>query len=371
MYHANAYNMQMKKIDNFVFFSDKAYEKLKIYLLHQVESVKEIFILVDHFTKKYCLPILFHHLSFLKKSNIIQIKPGEHEKNIDTCIQICNYLEKYKCTRKSLILNLGGGVITDIGGFIASIFKRGIRFINIPTTLLGMVDASIGYKTGINFNCIKNEIGSFYSPEFLIIDISFLKTLSKKEIISGIFEMLKHGLIADKQFWMDLKENVIKNKIDGINIYQNKTEWNNLIYRSIIIKQKIVYNDPKEKGLRKILNFGHTIGHAIESFFLSKKEYKILHGIAIAMGMIYESIISYKINGLSMDEYKEIKSVLSFLNYEKKEISHSEVDNLFSIMKHDKKNEKNQIQFSLLKKIGQCSYNCPVSYPLIKEIFGF
>ncbi|WP_185857445.1 3-dehydroquinate synthase [Blattabacterium cuenoti] len=353
----------MKKRGEFIHFNEEAYDVLKNYLLHQVDSIKNIFILVDNITYTHCLPILFQNIDFLKKSNVIKIKSGEKEKNIYTCIQICKNLEKFKATRKSLIINLGGGVITDTGGFVASIFKRGIRFINIPTTLLGMVDAAIGYKTGVNLDSIKNEIGSFYVPEFLIIDTHFLKTLPNKEIFSGMAEMFKHGLIADKNFWTQMNQiqtDIIQNK-------QNKNEWTHLIHQSILIKQKIVDQDPKEKGLRKILNFGHTIGHALESYFMNMN--KMLHGFAVTIGMIYESWISYKINGLSMSDYKEIRSSLSALCPISNQIDNLEINKLLLIMEHDKKNEKNKIQFSLLKEIGECSYNCQVPYSLIKESF--
>ncbi|WP_341654513.1 3-dehydroquinate synthase [Blattabacterium cuenoti] len=352
--------MKMKKRRKFIYFNEEAYDILKNYLLQKVDSIQNIFILVDEKTYRHCLPILFHYIDFLEKSNIIEIKSGEKEKNIYTCIQICKHLEKFKATRKSLILNLGGGVITDIGGFVASIFKRGIRFVNIPTTLLGMVDASIGYKTGVNLDSIKNEIGSFSVPEFLIIDTHFLKTLPNSEIFSGMAEMFKHGLIADKNFWKQMNQ-IQKNLI-------HKHEWRQLIHKSIFIKQEIVNQDPKEKGLRKILNFGHTIGHALESYFMNINK-KILHGIAVSMGMIHESWISFKINGLSIYDYKEIRSTLSALYPIQNQISDFEIQKLFLIMEHDKKNEKNQIQFSLLKKIGKCSYNCQVPYSLIKESF--
>ncbi len=344
----------------FIYFNEEAYDVLRNYLLHQVDSIKNIFILVDEITHIHCLPVIFKKIDFLKKSNVIKIKSGEKEKNIYTCIQICKNLEKFKATRKSLILNLGGGVITDIGGFVASIFKRGIRFINIPTTLLGMVDAAIGNKTGVNLDSIKNEIGSFYVPEFLVIDTHFLKTLPNKEIFSGMAEMLKHGLIADKNFWKKM------NQIQ-IGFIQNENECKNLIHNSVLIKQKIVNQDPKEKGLRKILNFGHTIGHALESYFMNVNN--ILHGIAVTMGMIYESWISCKINGLSLYDYEEIRSTLSALYPIKNKISDLEINKLLLIMEHDKKNEKNKIQFSLLKEIGKCSYNCQVPYSLIKESF--
>ncbi|AFJ90594.1 3-dehydroquinate synthase [Blattabacterium sp. (Blaberus giganteus)] len=353
--------MKIKKRGEFIYFNKKAYDVLKNYLLHKVDSIKNIFILVDDITHAHCLPILFQNINFLKKSNVIKIKSGEEEKNINTCIQICKNLEKFKATRKSLIINLGGGVITDIGGFVASIFKRGIRFINIPTTLLGMVDAAIGYKTGVNLNYIKNEIGSFYIPEFLIIDTHFLRTLPNKEIVSGMAEMLKHGLIASQNFW----EQMIQIQTDIM--IQNENKWMNLIHQSILIKQNIVNQDPKEEGLRKILNFGHTIGHALESYFMNIN--KILHGIAVIMGMIYESWISCKINGLSISDYKEIKSILSTLCPIENKISGLEIKKLLFIMEHDKKNEKNKIQFSLLKEIGKCSYNCQVPSSLIKESF--
>ncbi|WP_185871769.1 3-dehydroquinate synthase [Blattabacterium cuenoti] len=348
----------MKKREEFVHFNEVAYDVLKNYLLHQIDSVKNIFVIVDDNTYIHCLPILFQKIVFLKKSNIIKIKSGEKEKNIYTCVQICKNLEKFKATRRSLILNLGGGVITDIGGFVASIFKRGIRFVNIPTTLLGMVDAAIGYKTGINLDSIKNEIGSFYVPEFLIIDTHFLKTLPNKEIFSGIAEMLKHGLIADKKYWKQMNK---------IQIDRNENEWKDLIHKSILIKKKIVDRDPKEKGLRKILNFGHTIGHALESYFMNINQ--MIHGVAVTMGMIYESWISCEINGLSITDYKEIKSTLSVLYPMDNKISKLEIQKLLLIMEHDKKNEKNKIQFSLLKEIGKCSYNCQVPHSLIKKSF--
>ncbi|WP_185882020.1 3-dehydroquinate synthase [Blattabacterium cuenoti] len=345
------------------YFHEEGYKVLENYLLDQVESIINTFILVDHYTNIHCLPHLISHVKILEKSNIIQIKPGEEEKNIYTCIQIWKNLEKFKANRNSLIINLGGGVITDIGGFVASVFKRGVRFINIPTTLLGMVDASIGYKTGVNLESIKNEIGSFYSPEFLIIDPYFLKTLPEKEFISGKAEMFKHGLIADEKFWIEMKTSTMDD------YRKSYYQWGNLIHKSILIKNKIVDKDPKEKGLRKILNFGHTIGHALESYFMNYKKGKLIHGVAIAMGMVYESWLSYKVNGLSMNSYQEIKSILSKLYPIQQNISDLEMDKIFSIMEHDKKNDRNKIQFSLLKKIGTCSYNCYVPNFLIKESF--
>ncbi|WP_238785656.1 3-dehydroquinate synthase [Blattabacterium cuenoti] len=348
-----------------ILFDEIAYKELQKYLLYEVFSVKEIFILVDDLTKKYCLPILIDKINFLKKSNIIQISHGEKEKNIYTCIKIFKEIEKYNSTRNSIIINLGGGVITDIGGFVASIFKRGIRFINIPTTLLGMVDAAIGYKTGVNLDNIKNELGLFSYPKILIIDSNYIQTLNKKEILSGIAEMFKHGIIANKHFWNEMKKNY--SNIISKNITKKKLIQ--LISKSIEIKQKIVDKDPKEKGLRKILNFGHTIGHALESLFLNKKNI-INHGIAVANGIIRESWISCKDYGLSYDNYKEIKQILySIYPIIKNDFSNYEIKKLFNIMQHDKKNEKEKIQFSLINHIGNCSYNCVINNEIIKKSF--
>ncbi|WP_185873413.1 3-dehydroquinate synthase [Blattabacterium cuenoti] len=357
--------MNNVKANDLILFDEEAYDKLKRYLIYNVSSIEEIFILVDSITKKYCLPILLKYLFFIKKPNVITINSGETEKNIYTCIKICKEIEIKKGTRDSILINLGGGVLTDIGGFVASIFKRGIRFINIPTTLLGMVDASIGYKNGINLGSIKNEIGSFYIPELLIIDINFLKTLDDKEIISGMSEMFKYGLIRDKEFWIDMKKyyTYIKNK----KIEEKKFKC--LIKKSIMIKQEIVEKDPKENGLRKILNFGHTIGHSLESFFMKDINKKIIHGIAVANGMIYESWISYQLNMLSNIDYKEIKSTLLYLYPITNKFSNKEIEYMFKIMQYDKKNKNNKIQFSLIKKIGNCSYNCIVSNSLIKKSF--
>ncbi|WP_317168511.1 3-dehydroquinate synthase [Blattabacterium cuenoti] len=354
-----------KNNNQIIYFNEDGYQKLYEYLLNKNhrDYGKNLFILVDDLSYKYCFPILISYLNFLDTSHIIKISPGEQEKNLNTCIFIWKNFEKFKANRSSVLINLGGGVITDIGGFSASVFKRGIRFINIPTTLLGMVDASIGNKTGINFGNIKNEIGSFYHPELLIIDPNFLKTLSKYEIISGQAEMIKHGLIFDKSFWIKLTKELDDNIIPT----------QNLIYESILIKTNIVEKDPTEIGLRKILNFGHTIGHALESLFMKNPNKKyLLHGVAIAMGMIYESWISYKINDLHINDYQEIKyfilnkySLQEIIN----QLSNDDINDILLIMEHDKKNENNKFLFSLLKEIGYCSYNCAVPISLIKESF--
>lgn len=328
-----------------VFFGDEAYQQLHIL------SHTNIFILVDSNTREHCLPYLHDRVTFLRKAKIVEVFPGEKEKNLQNCIKIWKEFETQNADRKSLLINLGGGVITDMGGFSASVFKRGIRFLNVPTTLLSMVDASIGGKTGIDFNGIKNEIGLFKEAELVLIDLNYLKTLGKRELKSGMAEIFKYGLVADSCFWKE------------VNILSNGRSF---IEKSILIKTRMVRNDPKEKfGSRKILNFGHTIGHALEAFFLERHS-PISHGEAIVLGMICESWISWKINCLTEKQYDEISQNLSN-TYPTKEIDQKTTETLLSFMRNDKKNEVGKICFSLLRSIGDCSYDKKVGDGIIQE----
>lgn len=310
----------------------------------------KIIFLVDENTKTKCLPLLRVN----KNINIIEIKSGEKYKNINTCIKILTKLEKYNCTRKSLLINLGGGVITDIGGFCASIFKRGIDFINIPTTLLAQVDASIGGKNGIDFNGYKNEIGTFKNPVKVYINYNFLKTLNKEQFLSGYAEIIKHSLISSNDYFEYLKKNQF-NKIDFI------------INKSIKIKKDVVKKDPLEENYRKILNFGHTIGHAIESYYLDNNN-KILHGFAVSIGIICESYISYKKVKLSKIKLNEITNfIINIYPYYK-------IPNINFLLKYllnDKKNSNNKISCCLLKNIGKPIINNNIEINLIKESFEF
>ncbi|XOD69294.1 MAG: 3-dehydroquinate synthase [Flavobacteriales bacterium AspAUS03] len=335
-------------------FGENAYKVLDNYLLDCCE-LSRIFILVDEHTKVCCLPHLLLNVGSLVQARLIEITAREEYKNISTCIQIWKALEVAGADRKSLLINLGGGVITDMGGFAASVFKRGIRFIHIPTTLLGMVDASIGGKTGIDLDGLKNEIGLFRQPELLIIDSYYLNTLPVREMCSGMAELIKHGLIADADLWMAMKD-VIAHPPEN---------WQELIRRSVFIKDEIVQRDFTEKGLRKILNFGHTVGHAIETYFMNS-DTPLLHGEAIVLGMICEAWLSYQLNGLPEDQYKEIATTLS-RHYPMREISISDLKQLLEIMRHDKKNQHGQIRFSLLKFIGECSYNYELEDDWIEE----
>ncbi|BAO66189.1 3-dehydroquinate synthase [Candidatus Karelsulcia muelleri] len=335
-----------------IYFGDKFYKKLK----KKKKSIK--IILVDSLTKKYCLHYFLYKTDFFKKKKIIKISSGEKKKNIETCQIIWKKLIKMNADRNSLFLNLGGGVITDMGAFACSVFKRGINFINIPTTLLSMIDASIGGKTGINFFSLKNEIGLFNFPKQIIIDNNLLKTLSFPEMKSGLSEIIKYGLISDINLWNFLKKSIF---------FKKKIKYdNNIIYQSIKIKNSIIDKDPIEKGLRKILNFGHTIGHAIESYFIFNLKKKISHGHSIAIGMICESWISYKMNMIKKKEFKEIYNVLSKI-YSKIEIYNKDIEKIIYFIKHDKKNENKKIKFSLIKKLGYCLSNIEVDNELIKN----
>ncbi|GAB4131853.1 MAG: 3-dehydroquinate synthase [Bacteroidia bacterium] len=309
-----------------------------------------VFILADENSIQHCLPVLIAQVKKLSGAEIIEIESGEQNKNIDIAKQLWRTLGDLGADRKSLLINLGGGVVSDLGGFVAATFKRGITFVNIPTTLLAQVDASAGGKTGIDLDGIKNEIGVFAEPAMLCIYPDFLKTLPKREMLSGFAECLKHGLITDKSYWLYLNE---------INIAEASC-WNDVVRRSVEIKLEVVTEDPLEKGRRKILNFGHTIGHALESYFLENPQHSLLHGEAVAAGMICEAWLSAEICGLNAEELNEITDAIA-LKYGYVHLDEMVAHRLLELMRHDKKNEKGALKFTLLKKIGEAVYNKTVS----------
>ena len=297
-----------------------------------VSEYSKVAILVDENTKRDCL----NKLSKVDNSIIIEIKSGEKNKNISTCNFIWKELTNHNFDRNSLLINLGGGVIGDMGGFCASTYKRGIDFIQIPTTLLAMTDASIGGKLGIDFLGLKNQIGLFINPKSVLIYPDFLETLPLDQLKSGFVEVLKHALISDKNLW---------NKI--LNTPFEELNWNDLISLSVEIKNKIILSDSREKGERKKLNFGHTFGHAIESFYL-QKDTPILHGQAIALGILIEA----KMSNLSELEKVEITAFI-LSNFR---LPHNPTKNqLLKFMRNDKKNLDEKINFTLLDGIGNCS----------------
>jgi 3-dehydroquinate synthase len=300
-------------------------------------NYSKIVVIVDGNTNEHCLPLFDHNVDF--EYEIIKIEAGEIYKDIDTCQYIWHKMMSLQFSRSGLVINLGGGVIGDMGGFCASTFKRGVDFIQMPTTLLSQVDASIGGKLGIDFQQVKNSIGVFNNSKAVYANFDFLKTLPAREIRSGFAEIIKHGLIRSASQWKAIIEIQDLEKID----------WSTYLVPSLSIKKEIVEIDPFEKGLRKVLNFGHTIGHAIESHFL-ETENPLLHGEAIAIGMICESYLSQQV-GLSKEELNEIQSFLIRI-YGKVDLPTSAFSEMLGIMRQDKKNIGDQINFTLLESAG-------------------
>lgn len=340
-----------------ILFGKNGYETLNGFIAENKYS--NIFILVDSHSNEYCLNRFLPYLATEITIEIIEIEPGESEKNINTCVELWSILTELGGDRKTLMINLGGGVITDIGGFVASTFKRGIDFIHIPTTLLAMVDASVGGKNGVDLGNLKNQIGVINVPKMVLVDTEYLATLPQNEMRSGLAEMLKHGLIYDAAYWSEFRNLGAADFAD----------FDGLIYRSIEIKNEIVMQDPTENGIRKALNFGHTLGHAIESHFLENGDKKtLLHGEAIAAGMILESYISWQRKLISAAEYLEIKSsindVFELINFEE-----NDLHPILDLLIHDKKNEYGKIQFALLDGIGKIKINQEVDNELIIKSF--
>ncbi len=307
-----------------------------------------LIIIVDENTHDCCLEYLLTSFQELERAEIILLPIGEENKVMEVCFQVWQAFTEYGFSRKDLVINVGGGVVTDMGGFIASIFKRGMNFVNIPTTLLGMVDASIGGKTGIDLDQYKNQLGTFCHPEKIYIDTKLLQTLPAEEIFNGYAEMLKHALIRDKELW---------NRIKTIHSEEELIQ-EDFIHASVKIKTEIIDLDPKEGGLRKILNFGHTIGHALESYFLDKTP--ISHGHAVALGMCAEAFISWKQKRISKDEFLEIEETIT-ASFPMINLEADDVTKVISFMHQDKKNESGKILCSLLNGIGNCDYNIPIS----------
>ena len=319
---------EIKAIDYSIWIGENSLSKFDI------STYSKVAILVDENTKRDCL----HKLPKIENAIIIEIKSGEEYKNISTCNFIWEQLTINNFDRNSLLINLGGGVIGDMGGFCAATYKRGLEFIHIPTTLLAMVDASVGGKLGIDFKGFKNQIGLFNNPKAVLISPEFLETLAESELKSGFSEVVKHALISDNSLWVKLK-----------NTPFTDFDWGDIIDTNVQIKNKIVLADPFEKGERKKLNFGHTFGHAIESYYLEKGT-PISHGEAVFMGMILETEIS----DLPETEKNEIKNyILSnfALPYTPKK------SNLHKFLINDKKNQDGKINFTLLNRIGNCSFD--------------
>ena len=352
----------MKKIEKkigAVYFGNDSWQKLQEII--DTTGASTIGILVDTHTQKHCLPVFNANISLPTPSHIIEMNAGEAYKNINTCVTIWETLSQKGFDRHSLLINLGGGVVTDLGGFIASTYMRGINCINIPTSLLAMVDAAVGGKNGIDLGVLKNQIGVIRDPLAVIVDTTFLKTMPQKQITSGFAEMLKHGLIYSDAYWEQL------HKFNVTHI----TETEDLVWESILIKNKIVTEDQQEKGLRKTLNFGHTLGHAIESYCL-KNEHRptLLHGEAIAIGMILALHISVHQAGFPVAKYqnasKELLKVCGHVDF-----SSAAVSEIITLLKHDKKNRGGEVLFVLLENIGKPLVNQKVAEESILESFSY
>ncbi|WP_370450929.1 3-dehydroquinate synthase [Olivibacter sp. XZL3] len=348
--------MKELKSNTYSVYFDKEFNALRALLAKHTYT--KVFILTDRNTSEHCLPIFTAAMSELKDYDLIEIDPGEENKNIDFCIGIWKMLLDFGADRKSLLINLGGGVITDIGGFAASTFKRGIDFIQIPTTLLAQVDASVGGKTGIDMDGVKNIIGTFAQPKAVLIHSGFLATLDERQLVSGFAEMIKHGLIYSNAYFEELQA-VEPAHVDP-----------DYIYRSVAIKKEVVTKDPTEKGLRKILNFGHTVGHAIESYSLANDSFPLLHGEAIAVGMICEAYLSHRYNGLPL---ASLNTVVSYIMQVFPAYSFGEgiYEDLYSYMLNDKKNTGSEIGFALLKEIGTCDFDIYLSSEQITESLDY
>ncbi len=340
-----------------VHFNENGYKVINDQLASK--NYSKLFILVDENTHNHCLPRFMGNIEGDYDFEIIEIEAGEINKNIETCTQVWEVLSELDADRKSAMINLGGGVVTDLGGFVASCFKRGIDFINVPTTLLAMVDASVGGKTGVDLGSLKNQIGVINQPELVLVDPLFLNTLDERQLQSGFAEMLKHGLISDANYWSTLKNVAGFKEIDS------------LIHTSVSIKNEVVVKDPTEQHLRKILNYGHTLGHAVESYFLEHPDYELLlHGEAIAVGMILEAYLSHKLTGLPLAELEDIKE--TFLSrYKKVSFTKADIESILSLLKFDKKNSHGNINFVLLHAIGEPAIDIKVSPELMLEAFDY
>ena len=320
-------------------------------------NYSKVFILVDENTNEHCYEKIKTEISF--EHQLIQINSGEENKTLDTCKIVWNQLLDSGADRKSLLINLGGGVIGDLGGFCAATYMRGIHFIQVPSTLLSQVDASVGGKLGVDLNHFKNMVGVFQDPQMVWVDTNFLSSLPANELRSGYAEVIKHCLIADRKQWQHLRKYESVHEIN---------DWSKIVAESIEIKNKVVTEDPFENGKRKILNFGHTLGHAIESLLL-ETDHKLLHGEAIAQGMILESRLSHQKGHLSKQELEEL-TVYILKIYGEMDWKLLDPEKLIQKASKDKKNLAGTIRMASIDQIGSCLYDIAINKDEIKTLFA-
>lgn len=337
-----------------VFFEDQENRHFEGFLNYHIKPGESVFVLTDQHTREHCLPVLKKKLPEDFPLKIIEVPAGEKHKTLETCNSLWEILTDKIADRHSVLINLGGGVICDLGGFAASVFKRGIRFIHMPTSLMAMADASIGGKTGIDLKGLKNILGTFSQPLAVFIDTVFLKTLPERELNNGFAEMLKHGLISEYSYFEELAEGGPENVT---------TEQ---IRISVEIKSDIVQRDPLEKGIRKALNFGHTIGHALESHSLLNDEKPLLHGEAVILGMMAETLLSEKMNMLQEEQTEDIlNGLIDFaVLYD---LNEQCMEKVMHYIQHDKKNRAGVPGFSLLRGPGLVATGIECPAQLIKD----
>ncbi len=321
------------------------------------EKYSSHIIICDENTIQFCLPALIMSCPLLKEAEIIELESGEASKSLEFSAHIWQTLIENKADKHSLVINLGGGVVSDLGGFCASTYKRGIDFVNIPTSLLAMADASVGGKTGIDFASVKNVIGTFAQPKAVFVDPVFLKTLPQRHFQNGLAEIFKIALISDKKFWEELKT------------LDLRKDPEKLISKSIALKNTIVLKDPFDKGIRKTLNFGHSIGHAIESLLLGS-ENELLHGEAIVIGMMIESHLAFQKKLITKKELDEILPALKN-TFIPQQIHLLDQISVLELLKNDKKNSKNKLRFALIAKTGSCRFDIEVTEAQVKKAFAF
>jgi 3-dehydroquinate synthase len=321
-----------------------------------------LFVLVDTTTQRLCLPVVADY-DCMRDARCIVIPDTDTHKTLDSVTHVWSELQRLGATRHSLMINLGGGMVTDLGGFAASTFKRGIQYINIPTTLLSMVDASVGGKTGFNFGGLKNEIGVFSNASSVILDTTFLRTMDRENLLSGYAEMLKHGLISNDRMWAEL--------LAFLEYLENLDHLDSLapmLAESVAVKQRIVTEDPTEHGIRKALNLGHTAGHAFESLALERKP--VLHGYAVAYGLIVELYLCCVKTGFPQHKMRQTVAAIKS-HYGRMPITCDDYPQLLALMHHDKKNTGHDINFTLLGDVGDIRINQTASEDEIRDALDF
>jgi len=347
--------VEVKSNDYSVYIGKDVLEDFNSILEDYQGQYSKTIIFCDENSAKHCLPHLIGQVPMLIGSELIEIESGEQNKTLSICQEVWDTMVESKVDRNAIFINLGGGVVCDMGGMIASLYKRGIKFFHIPTTLLAQVDASVGGKLAVDLGAHKNQIGLFRNPDIVLVDPEFLNTLPERHWLSGLAEVVKHALITDADYWSFLS---------GMDL-QNEEFLTTLLQKSVEIKNNIVLEDWEEKGIRKTLNFGHTIGHALESNALENKG-DLLHGEAVAIGLAVETILSKMTNKLSPEECSiildSLKGIFSLVPIKEEDFS-----DLIEWMRHDKKNDGTQINFTLLKKIGEAKFDKTCSVDEIEE----